>query len=64
VGAYLVNVKTSCDEVIDPSWDPLTRPAPPDEDAVAEHPLTQGGEGWVFTQTVIAPRGPVCRGAP
>jgi hypothetical protein len=61
VGACLVRVKTSCDEVIDPSWNPLTRPAPADEDAVAG-PLPKGGEGWAFTQTFTVLRGPGCRG--
>ena len=36
---------TSYDEVIDRGRDPLTRPASADEDAVAGHPLPQGGEG-------------------
>jgi hypothetical protein len=38
------------DGVIDPGWDPITRPAPADEDAVAGHPLPQRGEGRVITQ--------------
>jgi beta-glucanase (GH16 family) len=42
------------DEVIDPGRHPLTRPAPADQDAVAGHPLPQGGEGWAFTQTLRA----------
>jgi hypothetical protein len=40
-----VCVRASYDEAIDPGWDPLTRPAPADEGAVAGHPLPQGGEG-------------------
>jgi beta-glucanase (GH16 family) len=46
--------KGSHDEVTDPGRDALTRPAPADEDAIAGHPLLQGGEGWVFTQTLRA----------
>ena len=52
--AVRVGVKISYDAVIDPRYDPLTRPAPADENAVAVHPLPQGGEGWVFTQALSA----------
>jgi hypothetical protein len=45
--------KTSCDEVTDPGRDPLTRPAPADEDVVAVHPRPQGGEGWAFMQPLL-----------
>jgi hypothetical protein len=31
--------------------DPLTRPAPAEEDAGAVHPLPQGGEGRSYTDT-------------
>ncbi len=37
------------DAVIDPGWDPLTRPAPARENAVACHPLPQGVEGQAVT---------------
>ena len=33
-------------EVVMPGCDPLTRPAPAGENAGADHPLPQGGEGW------------------
>jgi hypothetical protein len=44
-GTFGVCVKTPYDEAFDPGWNPLTRPAPADEDAVAGHPLPQGREG-------------------
>ena len=44
-----VCVKTLYGEVTDPGRDPLTRPAAAGENAVAGHPLPQGGEGWAFT---------------
>ena len=37
--------------------DPLTRPAPADENAVAGHPLPQGGEGWLIIFMVSGCRG-------
>ncbi len=43
--------------------DPLTRPATAGENAVARHPLPQGGEGWVFIQTLQALK-PRCFGGP
>jgi hypothetical protein len=44
-GSFGVCVKTPYDEAFDPGWNPLTRPASADEDALAGHPLPQGGEG-------------------
>jgi hypothetical protein len=51
--AFGVCARASRDEVADPGRDPLTRPAPADEDAVARHPLPQRGEGWAFTLPLL-----------